>query len=60
MTEDAIFDYFIHSYEERHNSQGIMETVRIGDGPLTLSILSHPNGTKVVDDCFDDEGFNHI
>ena len=58
MTEDAIFDYFIHSYEERNNSQGIMETVRIGDGPLTLSILSHPNGTKVVDECFDDEGFN--
>ena len=58
VTGDAIFDYFIHSYEERHNSQGIMETVRIGNGPLTRAILSHPNGTKVVDDCFDDEGFN--
>ena len=32
MTEDAIFDYLIHSYEKRNNSQGIMETVRIGDG----------------------------
>ncbi|XP_067057911.1 uncharacterized protein [Acropora muricata] len=58
MTEDAIFDYFIHSYEERNNSQGIMETLQIGDGPLTRAILSHPNGTKVVDECFDDEGFN--
>ena len=58
VTEDAIFDYFIHSYEERINSQGIMETVRIGNGPLTRAILSHPNGTKVVDECFDDEGFN--
>ena len=58
MTEDAIFDYFIHTYEERNNSQGIMETVQIGDGPLTRAILSHPNGTKVVDECFDDEGFN--
>ncbi|XP_067057907.1 uncharacterized protein [Acropora muricata] len=58
VTEDAIFDYFIHSYEERHNSQGITETVRIGNGPLTRAILSHPNGTKVVDECFDDEGFN--
>ena len=58
VTEDAIFDYFIHSYEERYNSQGIMETVRIGNGPLTRAILSHPNGTKIVDECFDDEGFN--
>ena len=58
MTEDAIFDYFIHSYEERNNSQGIMETVRNGDGPLTRAILSHPSGTKIVDECFDDEGFN--
>ena len=58
MTEDAIFDYFVLSYEERNNSQGIMETVQIGDGPLTRAILSHPNGTKVVDECFDDEGFN--
>ena len=59
MTEDAIFDYFIHSYEKENNSQGIMtETVRIGDGPLTRAILSHTNGTKVVDECFDDEGFN--
>ena len=57
-TEDAIFDYFIDSYEKGNNSQGIMETVRIGDGPLTRAILSHPNGTKVVDECFDDEGFN--
>ncbi|XP_015765942.1 PREDICTED: ankyrin-2-like [Acropora digitifera] len=58
MTEDAIFDYFINSYEERNNSQGIMETVRIGDGPLTRAILSHRSGTKIVDECFDDEGFN--
>ena len=58
ITEDAIFDYFIHSYKERNNSQGTVETVRIGDGPLTRAILSHPNGTKVVDECFDDEGFN--
>ena len=58
MTEDAVFDYFLHIYEERHNSQGIMQAVRIGNGPLTRAILSHPNGTKVVDECFDDEDFN--
>lgn len=53
MTEDALFDYFINSYEKGNNSQGIMETVQIGDGPLTRAILSHANGTKVVDECFD-------
>ncbi|XP_068688236.1 uncharacterized protein [Montipora foliosa] len=57
-TEDAIFDYFLYTYEERNNSQGIKETVRIGDGPLTRAILLHPSGTKVIDECFDGEGFN--
>ena len=57
-TENAIFDYFIDSYEERNNSQGLIGTVRIGDGPLTRAILSHPDGTKIVDKCFDHEGFN--
>ena len=58
QTENAIFDYFIDSYKERNNSQGLIETVRDGDGPLTRAILSHPDGTKVVDECFDNEGFN--
>ena len=58
QSENAIFDYFIDSYEERNISQGLVETVRIGDGPLTRAILSHPDGTKIVDECFDDEGFN--
>ena len=26
--------------------------------PLTQAILSHPNGTKIIDECFDHEGFN--
>ncbi|XP_068732670.1 uncharacterized protein [Montipora capricornis] len=57
-TDNAIFDYFLDIYEERNNSQGIEETVRIGDGPLTVAILSHPSGTEVIDECFDEEGFN--
>ncbi|XP_067057908.1 uncharacterized protein [Acropora muricata] len=57
-TDNAIFDFLIDTYEERNNSHGNIETVRIGDGPLTRAILSHPGGTKVVDECFDDEGFN--
>ena len=57
-TDNAIFDYFLHAYEERNSSQGIKETVQVGDGPLTRAILSYPSGTKVIDECFDDEGFN--
>ena len=57
-TENAIFDYLLDTYEERSNSQGIKETVRTGDGPLTRAIKSHPSGTKVIDTCFDREGFN--
>ncbi|XP_044175919.1 uncharacterized protein LOC114950200 [Acropora millepora] len=58
MTEDAIFDYLIQSYEERNNSEGVTETVRNGNGPLTQAILSHNIGSKVIDECFDKEGFN--
>ena len=57
-TENAIFDYLLDTYEERSNSQGIKETVRTGDGPLTRAIISHPSGTKIIDTCFDREGFN--
>ena len=59
QTEDAIFDYFLDTYEERINN-GTVKTVRVGDGPLTRAILSHPNGTKVIDECFDAEGFNAL
>jgi len=58
-TENAIFDYFLDAYEKRNNS-GIVETIKTGDGPLTKVILSHPNGTKVIDECFDEEGFNAL
>ena len=57
QTENAIFDYFFDTYEDRIND-GKLETVRVGNGPLTAAILSHPNGIKVIDDCFDAEGFN--
>lgn len=58
-TEDAIFDYFLNTYEERNNSR-FFETVRTGDGPLTKAIMTHPNGTKVIDECVDAEGFNAL
>ena len=59
QTENAIFDYFLDRYEERINN-GTVETIRAGDGPLAKAILSHPNGTKVMDECFDAEGFNAL
>lgn len=59
QTKDAIFDYFLDNYEEQNGSRnGSGEFVRTGDGLLTKAILSHPNGTKVIDECFDEEGYN--
>ena len=57
QTEDAIFDYFVDRYVEGNN-KGNVETIKTGDGPLTTTILSHFNGTSVVDQCFDAEGYN--
>jgi len=59
QTENAIFDYFIHRYEYQ-NYKGNVETIRTGDGPLTLASLSHPMGAKVIDQCFDVEGYNAL
>ena len=54
---DAIFDYFLDRYDEKNN-KGNVETIKTGDGPLTSAILSHPNGSNIVDECFDAEGYN--
>jgi len=59
QTENAIFDYFISSYEDQ-NYKGNVDTIRTGDGPLTLAILSHPKGAKVIDECLDAEGYNAL
>ena len=59
--KDAIFDYFLDNYEEQNDPRnGTSESVRTGDGLLTKAILSHPNGTKVIDECFDEEGYNAL
>lgn len=61
QTKDAIFDYFLDNFEEQNGSRnGSSESVRTGDGLLTKAILSHPNGTKVIDECFDEEGYNAL
>ncbi len=57
QTEDAIFDYFVDRYIEE-NKEGNVETIKTGDGPLTSAILSHFNGSNIVDQCFDGEGYN--
>ena len=55
--KDAIFDYFLDRYDEKNN-KGNVETIKTDDGLLTLAILSHPNGSNIVDECFDAEGYN--
>ena len=59
QTENAIFDYFVDRYDEENNNEKV-ETFRTEDGPLTLAILSHPNGNSVIDECFDAEGYNAL
>lgn len=59
LTENAIFDYFTDRYEDQ-TYKGNVETIRTGDGPLTLAILSHAKGAKVIDECFDAEGYNAL
>ena len=55
--KDAIFDYFLDRYDEQNN-KGSVKSIKTGDGPLASAILSHPNGSNVVDECFDAEGYN--
>ena len=59
QTKNAIFDYFLDRYYEENN-KGNVETIKTGDGPLTLAILSHPKSSNVVDECFDAEGYNAL
>ena len=44
-------------YDEENNKENI-DTIKSGDGPLTSAILSHPNSSNVVQECFDAEGYN--
>ncbi|KAL9988506.1 hypothetical protein ACROYT_G002960 [Oculina patagonica] len=60
QTENAIFDYFIDRYDDEIYGNGNVGTIKTGDGPLTLAILAHPNGAKVIDECFDAEGYNAL
>ena len=57
--DDSMFDYFLEKYEETQ-VEGHKATVRTGDGPLALAIKSHPNGTEVINECFDAEGYNAL
>ena len=59
QTENAFFDYFLDKYEERID-KGNLKTIKTGDGPLTLAILSHPDGSNVLDECFDAKGYNAL
>ena len=59
QTENAFFDYFLDKYDE-HIDEGNLKTIKTGDGPLTLAILSYFDGSNVLDECFDAEGYNAL
>lgn len=45
QTENAFFDYFLDKYDE-HIDEGNLKTIKTGDGPLALAILSYFDGKK--------------
>ena len=57
--ESIFFDYFLSEYEEVR-IEGHKETIQTGDGPLTRAFKSHPRGTKILNECFDAEGYNAL
>ena len=57
--EIIFFDYFLSEYEEVRIA-GYAETLQTGDGPLTHAMKSHPRGTKILNECFDAEGYNAL
>ena len=59
-SNDSLFDYFLDNYEEVRDHRGLSKVIRSGDGPLTLAIKSYPRGIKVINDCFDAEGYNAL
>ena len=44
-------------YEEARDENG-STAFRTVDGPLAMAIKSHPQGTEVINECFDTEGYN--
>ena len=57
-TENSLFDYFFDSYEEVHGHNESSRAIRSGDGPLALTMKSHPRGAGVMNECFDADGYN--
>ena len=55
--ERLFFDYFL---KEEGRIEGHTETIHTGDGPLTRAMKSHPRGTKILNECFDAEGYNAL
>ena len=57
--DNSLFDYFLYKYD-KVQMKGHMETVRTGEGPLALAIMLHPQGTEVINECFDADGYNAL
>lgn len=52
-----LFDYFLDKYDECFD-KGNLKIIKIGDGLLILVILFYFDGSNVLDECFDVEGYN--
>ena len=59
LSDNFLFDYFLNEYELIQND-GNSETISTGDGPLILAVTSHPRGPKILNECFDSEGYNAL
>ena len=58
--DSSLFDYFFDNYEEVHEDNRTSRPFRTGDGPLAVAIKSHPQGNKIINECFDAEGYNAL
>ena len=58
--DNALFDYFLYNVDEIREDNGSSRAIWTGDGPLALAIKSHPQGTEVINECFDADGFNAL
>ena len=55
-SKNAIFDHFFYEYKETtENGEVLIE--ENGDGPAVKAIKKHPRGTKIIDECLDEDGF---
>ena len=58
--DNSLFDYFLDDYKVVRDHNVSSSVIRTGDGPLALAIKSYPQGTEVINECFDADGYNAL